>query len=455
MDHFTKHQLDALMKSEAESYKLRNAFTAFDTSHASRAALDVLTATRRNATQEMIDQATINALRRNPAQHAIDQIMLRRNPAQDIIDHLAAVRLDTAHSLINQLSSVVRRDAAQSVIDQLTAVRRETAHALIDQFTASQRFSTKAMLNEIQKSIAFSERSALEAVKNLTALESHRLFANAERSALEAVKNLAIREREQLSANFYARQSAALTTAIRTASESVKFEALYNTLSRFDHLNSLQLASIPGSAKLAALSIRVTELESVFSSQSFANTVADAVRSALSAHKFDASAFEGVEELIDEKLATLPQDKVATFGVYEIIRDIIFAILALSQSGLQAYQIYDARQIASEQDQKQIVITAQQDERWAHALEFLEQIAKNTAGRVPENDPSKYYLVEREVVLRVKPTTKAAKIVVLFPNQRVALVKENHKWIYIEYFDYIEGVPRYGWAMKKYLQRMD
>jgi|GEM_PF-6402580 len=452
MDHFTKRQLDALMKSEAESNKFRNAFTAFNSSHASRAALDALTASSRNATQAVMDQATVSVLRRDAAQTAIEQLVsLRRNLAQDVIDQLAAARLDTAHSLINQLTSV-RRDAAESVIDQLTAVRRETAHALIDQLTASERFSTKAIVDEIQKTIAFSERNALEALKHLTGRESHRLFATAERSALEAVKNIAIRESEHLSANFYAHQSAALSDAVRSASESIKFEALHNTLSRFDHLNSLQLGSIRGSAKLAALSIKVAELESVFSSQSFANTVADAVRSALSTHRFDASAFEGLEELIDEKLANLPQDKVATFGVYEIIRDIIFALLALSQSGLQAYQIYDARQIVGAQEQQQTVSAAQQDERWAQALEFLEQIAKNTAGRVPENDPSKYYLVEREVVLRVKPTTKAAKIVILFPNQRVALVKESHQWIYIEYFDYLEGVPRYGWAMKKYLR---
>jgi hypothetical protein len=63
-------------------------------------------------------------------------------------------------------------------------------------------------------------------------------------------------------------------------------------------------------------------------------------------------------------------------------------------------------------------------------------------------------VVERQVVLRLKPSNRGAKIVILFPNQKVLLIEEKHKWIYIEYFDYLEAIPKYGWANKKYLKRL-
>ena len=216
-------------------------------------------------------------------------------------------------------------------------------------------------------------------------------------------------------------------------------------------MNLLQLGSIAGSAGLAALSFDNPALESVFSSNSFAALVADSVRSALQAHKFDASALEGLEELIEEKIAELPRDKVTAQGLYKSLLETVIVLLAVAEVGGVAYQIHQGKQQATQQ----IASETKDDARWAQALEFLKQTAENTAKLVPENDPGNYYVVEREVVLRVKPKPKAAKIVILFSNQRVLLVKDNHKWIYIEYFDYLEGIPRYGWAMKKYFRHTD
>lgn len=65
-----------------------------------------------------------------------------------------------------------------------------------------------------------------------------------------------------------------------------------------------------------------------------------------------------------------------------------------------------------------------------------------------------YYIVKRQVQVKVKPTFNSPTIVIIYPNQKVKILKKNHKWIYIEYFDYIDGVPKTGWASKKYLVKM-
>ena len=88
-------------------------------------------------------------------------------------------------------------------------------------------------------------------------------------------------------------------------------------------------------------------------------------------------------------------------------------------------------------------------------LSILNEIAKNTRKESNQNDV--LYVVQRRVEIRLKPNNKSANVAVLYPNQAVKLVPEKdkekyrHEWIYIEYFDFIEGIPKLGWVNKKYL----
>jgi len=77
-----------------------------------------------------------------------------------------------------------------------------------------------------------------------------------------------------------------------------------------------------------------------------------------------------------------------------------------------------------------------------------------------ENEAASYeeavteYIVLRAVKLRTQSNTgKESHIIsVLYPNQKVELLKRNKKWIYIGYFDHVDGVPKTGWVYKKYLK---
>jgi hypothetical protein len=346
-------------------------------------------------------------------------------------------------------------------LDAIEATQTAHARAALEAFKSVETIQSRAAMEAFRSFEAIQSRAVLDEIRNMPDLS---------RSALDAMKNLsdvysgiidqairitpfldAMRESERQIASLFRHEHTPTLDAIRTATESFRFDTVQGAVSTLDRLNLLQLGSIAGSAGLAALSFDNPALESVFSSNSFAALVADSVRSALQAHKFDASALEGLEELIEEKIAELPRDKVTAQGLYKTILEIVIVLLAVAEVGGVAYQIHQGKQQATQQ----IASETKDDARWAQALEFLKQTAENTAKLVPENDPGNYYVVEREVVLRVKPKPKAAKIVILFPNQRVLLVKDNHKWIYIEYFDYLEGIPRYGWAMKKYFRHTD
>jgi len=73
-----------------------------------------------------------------------------------------------------------------------------------------------------------------------------------------------------------------------------------------------------------------------------------------------------------------------------------------------------------------------------------------SALRPPINN-KKHYIVDRMVSLRIKPLSNSSRFGVLYPNQKVTLLKNGKKWLYVEYFDYSEGIPKCGWVYKKYL----
>ncbi|MCK5062197.1 SH3 domain-containing protein [Candidatus Parcubacteria bacterium] len=64
-----------------------------------------------------------------------------------------------------------------------------------------------------------------------------------------------------------------------------------------------------------------------------------------------------------------------------------------------------------------------------------------------------YYVVERAVNLRTKPTTKKSEVLtVLYPNQKLRLVERKGKWIMVEYYNHILDIHKNGWCYKKYLK---
>jgi len=82
----------------------------------------------------------------------------------------------------------------------------------------------------------------------------------------------------------------------------------------------------------------------------------------------------------------------------------------------------------------------------------LEQLS-NLSSATDEDENTVYYIVRRTVKLRSQSNTgkESAIIDMLYPNQKVKLLKRNRKWIYISFFDYISGIQRNGWVYKKYL----
>lgn len=69
----------------------------------------------------------------------------------------------------------------------------------------------------------------------------------------------------------------------------------------------------------------------------------------------------------------------------------------------------------------------------------------------PLKENAKVYLVRTKLIVRKNPNSRSIILDTLFPNNKVEVFKKENDWFYVEYFDFVEGLPRTGWIYSKYL----
>ena len=175
---------------------------------------------------------------------------------------------------------------------------------------------------------------------------------------------------------------------------------------------------------------------------SFAGMVAEALKGGFKGlEEKDKQSFARFEKLVNEKIATLEPNQVTGESLWKFL---VTLFMMLAAWGTTLYQIKQANDSSKTQT-----------EQHAQSMAVWERIASQLQRLFPETDNGIYYVAERRVELKTKPSFGSYTITAIITNQKVRLVQMNHQWIYIEYFDYIEGVPKYGWASKKYLKRLE
>src|SRR6266404_2352705 len=158
-----------------------------------------------------------------------------------------------------------------------------------------------------------------------------------------------------------------------------------------------------------------------FRTDAFANTLIEYVRRSAESSEATEEALRELREVIDKKVAA-----------------VLIFLANIAYLEIKDHQKAEAKPPLS-------------PDQIARVSETIEKVKTLT----PTDDASTYYVVEREVVIRLKPVNRSAPVAALYPNQIVRLVQPNLQWIYVEYFDYIEGLPKLGWVNKKYLRKIN
>lgn len=148
-----------------------------------------------------------------------------------------------------------------------------------------------------------------------------------------------------------------------------------------------------------------------------------------------------LETNIINHIKILKPSKISYDGMLGIILTLLFFLYTqISQSKFEdkiSNKLNSIKEITSQ-------LTESQEKIYRSVSELL----------VNEDRTNTFFIVQRCVNLRTKPSTKSDIIIKLFPNQQVKLEKMKGKWLYISYFDFIDGVPKTGWVYKKYLKRI-
>ncbi|HEY6806388.1 MAG TPA: SH3 domain-containing protein [Pyrinomonadaceae bacterium] len=203
-----------------------------------------------------------------------------------------------------------------------------------------------------------------------------------------------------------------------------------------------KLGTISGSSALAALDFstftdNLGQLESI--KASYSGQLAGALRDLLDEQDVSDASTDHVNELISEKVRSLPQGIISAEGLLTVV----FTVIAV----LWAYGYFNKADRAD-------ATAKTRSRRSKHLDKLVESLVVEASRLIPQLDLGKYYLVDREASLRSKPDAKSAVLGSLSPNRKVRVVQNNHKWLYVEYFDEIQGVLEYGWSLKKYFKRV-
>lgn len=265
-------------------------------------------------------------------------------------------------------------------------------------------FSTNSIIDKYLNSPAFQAANAIPVYSN----NFDKIFNNSAYKLLNTINSQTL-----------------ISKAISLSGCAIPANAISNKLAShltFNHFHYAQTIS-NSISKSYAITKHFNDLESIFSFKLMKQLEDNTI-------PFDDVLLE-IETSFKNKAKKVPEGSINFDGMVGILLSIIMFI----------YSTY-----SSIETEKKILNSI--NEFQTNVIKYLEALK-------PQNDEAIYYVIKRPVNLRVRPTTKSEIIRVLFPNQKVELIKTKGRWIYVEYFDYLYGIPRMGWVYKKYTKRID
>ncbi len=187
------------------------------------------------------------------------------------------------------------------------------------------------------------------------------------------------------------------------------------------------------------------------------------------------------DRLFANHVRELKKGRISREGIVQIIRDLAL-ILTLIFSWLALQSSYDSGRTLEETQQVVININEQLNEQLQH-LQKLEQntdslepelksLSEETilsnqhleslvelgerlvpyAEQVNDLDEDAIILVTKYTTpLRSEPSRKGAIIIRIYPNQLVEQLKRERGLVYVEFFDFTEGIPKTGWVYRRNL----
>ncbi len=252
-----------------------------------------------------------------------------------------------------------------------------------------------------------------------------------------------------------------LTRLVNTATFNIirEIQERYNSIRPFTELSNLSM--------MADLTIRSMEAvhNNQFFSQTFAESIIDSLRSIQGYHGYEEFGIhlDKIERLFEERIQDNSHGSISLFGILEIFLAVVMSIAEIIISNQGENRIlerlsdnrgsieYHIDSRIKEMDDKLLQLDSNIIRKFE---EFGKDVMDKCDALKPKSEDKIFYVTTRTVNIRNEPSKKSRAIGQIHRNNKAALIKSQGKWLYIEYFDYINGIPKMGWVYGEYLKRL-
>lgn len=143
-------------------------------------------------------------------------------------------------------------------------------------------------------------------------------------------------------------------------------------------------------------------------------------------------------------VSTINDNKVTRQGIGQTIHALL-TILAIAISLLSLRSNY----VTGEDIKNGFELTNQQLQS---IVDLGEKIYPHIESISDSSEDERIYLVaKRRCPIRISASRTGEIVTYIYPNQIVEQHKREGNWVYVEYFDYLESVPRTGWVSRSNL----
>ena len=171
-------------------------------------------------------------------------------------------------------------------------------------------------------------------------------------------------------------------------------------------------------------------------------------------HKHAAATLQTIVSKLADRLALAkPAERVPILNLLSLLVTTIGVLVAVYYGQVTK----DAGDSSSHEAAELRAVNARASETQVEELKRLrastDRLIQNITS-ADEDDATDLWVIQRTARVTSRKGPKAPKLVTLYPNQVVSVVRLEGKWGRIEYYDYVTDTSRTGWILKKYMRRL-
>jgi hypothetical protein len=269
---------------------------------------------------------------------------------------------------------------------------------------------------------------------------------------MDAAKQAQVQyEQSRLPAEVLGLQQAAELMAaqeqLRALTSSAALNIMREVQERYNNVRSFtELSNLAAMVDLSIHAVKAGYIDQYFT-RTFAGSVLDSLTTLQGYQGYSdfATHLDRIERLIEERIQSNSHGLISFEGILGIFVDVLLFVIGLILSNQSDNFILGKLSETTSSIERQVEF--QYEEFMGRFESFKNQCMDRLDAINPEVDNRIFYVSRRTINVRSDSNKKSSAIGKIYKNNKVALIKSQGEWLYIEYFDYIIGISKMGGFM--------